>query len=160
MIPFTRDLSEAYIQSLTLFKRDVSMNAPKELGIQNVLAILVVKSLYAASESGLHWYITYMWNHIYSLSIWRARAYPFVVYRNDEEQIYGLMMHQVDVSLEITLEPLLSEEKRFSSAFRCEFRNLLAEVPTTFNGPTSLRSRKETFRSPRKTNFPVFARRS
>lgn len=56
---FTRDVTQAYVQSETPFERDVYICTPLEMQLPPNIVLKVVKPLYVIPESDLHWYLTY-----------------------------------------------------------------------------------------------------
>lgn len=51
---YTRDLTQAYIQSKNRLERDVYIRPPPELGLAARIELKVLKPLYEIPESGIH----------------------------------------------------------------------------------------------------------
>lgn len=60
LIPYTRYIIQAYIQSHTDLEGQVYIRAQKELGLQPSFVLPVVKAVHGIPESGLHWYLIYL----------------------------------------------------------------------------------------------------
>lgn len=73
MKSYTRDITQAYVQSRSTLKRDVEILAPAEIHLPSGQVLKVVKPLYGISESGLHWYLTYLEHHLDVLKMHSSR---------------------------------------------------------------------------------------
>ena len=134
LIPYTRDITQAYIQSHTDLERDVYIRAPKELGLQPGFVLKVVRPLYGIPESGLHWYLTYLSHHLETLGMHRATADPCVLIKRSNNEIEGLILLQVDDSLGFCTPNFMEDEERASTVFRCKPRTPISTKPISFNG--------------------------
>ena len=56
---YSRDITQAYIQSLTTLNRDFFIRSPPELDLQPGFILRVLKSLYGIPEAGNHWFNIY-----------------------------------------------------------------------------------------------------
>lgn len=131
---YTRDVTQAYIQSKTNLEREVYIRAPKELGLPADYVLKVEKPLYGIPESGLHWYLTYLSHHVDNLGMNRARTDPCLLYRHKDNEIDGIILLQVDDTLGIATERFLKDEEKESKAFRCKERVVVGKTPISFNG--------------------------
>lgn len=78
---YTRDITQAYIQSHTELERDVYIRALPELELPPDYVLEVVNPLRGINESGLHWYVTNMSHHRETLHMEKAQANPCVLIR-------------------------------------------------------------------------------
>lgn len=134
MLPYTRDITQAYIQSHTDLEREVYIKAPPELNLPPDFVLQVVKPLYGIPESGLHWYLTYLSHHLDTLHMKRTRADPCMMIRRTDSNLDGFILLQVDDSLGFGSTQFLDEEQTASARFRCKPRTAIATKPITFNG--------------------------
>lgn len=67
--PHTLGITQACIQSATSFKLVVYIRPPKDMYISSITALVVFKTLYKISESGLHLYLVYVDHHVKMSSI-------------------------------------------------------------------------------------------
>lgn len=132
--PFTRDITQAYVQAHTRLERLVFITAPSEMGLPEGYVLKVVKPLYGIPESGLHWYLTYLNHHLQTLGMKRSKVDPCVLYRRTGQKLEGIIVLQVDDSLGAGMETFLNEESQASKAFRCKERTPVNETPVVFNG--------------------------
>ena len=112
MNTYTRDITQAYIQSQTQLERDVYIKAPDELGLDEDYVLKVVKPLYGIPESGLHWYLTYLSHHLDTLKMVRAQCDPCVLLRRNQDDLERLILLQVDDSLGVGTPDFLEEEEQ------------------------------------------------
>lgn len=66
---FTRDVSQAFIQSKTSPIRPVFVRAPKELELSEDVILPVDSLLYDLPEAFLHWFLTYHRHHMKRLGM-------------------------------------------------------------------------------------------
>lgn len=118
----THEITQEYIQSHTELERSVYIRAPSQHGLPPGYILKVVKPLYGIPESGLHWYLTYLTNHLETLKKESARADPCVFIKRDGDQLVGLILLQVDESLGFGREKFLNQEEIASSKIRCKPR--------------------------------------
>lgn len=107
---FTRDITQAYIQSGTALELEVYIAAPKELDLGNEIVLRVMKQLYGIPESGIHWYLTYLEYHVDRVGMQRTRADPCVLYGRQSGQLEGLVLLQVDESFSTRTASYLEKE--------------------------------------------------
>lgn len=136
MESYTRDITQAYVQSNTMLERNVYIKAPPELDLPDGFVLKVVKPLYGIPESGLHWYLTYLTHHLDTLHMTRSKSDPCVLIKRSKGQLEGLILLQVDDTLGLGTTNFMEEEQHHSQAFRCKPRTRLSAIPTTFNGIT------------------------
>lgn len=98
MVPYTRDITQAYIQSHTELERTMYIRATKDLGLPDGYVLQVEKTLYGIPESGLNWYLTYLSHHLETLEMSRAKADPCVIFKGSHGILDGLILLKVDVS--------------------------------------------------------------
>lgn len=131
---FTRDVTQAYVQSEMTLERDVYIDAPPEMQLPDDSLLKVVLPLYGIPESGLDWYLTYTNHHMEHLGMFRATVDPCVLIRREKGNLAGLVIHQVDDSMATVMPRFLDDEERASSPYKSKPRQMLTETPTIFNG--------------------------
>ena len=67
--PYTRDISQAYVQSKYKLERLVYLRAPKEMGLRDDEVLRARKPLYGIPESGLYWFVTYQQHYVDKLGM-------------------------------------------------------------------------------------------
>lgn len=87
---YTRDISQAYIQSETTLNRSVYVNAPAEMELPSDKLLLVKKPLYGIPESGLHWFMTYHRHHTDHLKMKQTCGDSCVLYKRQTNQLDGI----------------------------------------------------------------------
>lgn len=83
MTAFSRDITQAYIQSDRNLERDVFIKAPSELNLPIDTVLKVVRPLYGIPESELHWYLTYLDHHTVRLKMKRTTIDPCMLVKHD-----------------------------------------------------------------------------
>ena len=131
---YTRDVTQAYIQSRSRLEREVYIRAPKEMELKDGYVLRVIKPLYGIPESGLHWYLTYLAHHLDSLGMKRTRVDPCVLIKGGNNSIDGLIILQVDDSLGFGSDEFLDNEEINSKDIRCKPRTFIGLKDTSFNG--------------------------
>lgn len=133
MAPYTRKPTETYIKSHIPQERDVYIRPPRELDLDLGQAFKVLKLLCGIPECGLHWYLTYLAHHLEVLQMQCARSDPFVLIRERDVLIDGLVLLQIDESLGLVTESFLRHEESGSKVFRSKSRVPITATPTNFN---------------------------
>ena len=131
---FSRDITQAYVQSNTKLERQVYIKAPKEMGLPDGWVLKIMKPLYGIPESGLHWYLTYLDHHLNELNMKRTRTDPCVLVKHRDGTLDGFIVLQVDDSLGFGTPMFLAEEEKASSRFKCKPRTYLDKSQILFNG--------------------------
>lgn len=134
MTLYTRDITQAYVQSRTKIERTVHLRPPMEMGLSEGVVLKVVKPLYGIPESGLHWYLTYLEHHMTKLGMRRSRTDPCLLLGTDADGLRGMIILQVDDSLGLGTDTFMEEEERASTEFRCKPRKQIKEGCQEFNG--------------------------
>jgi hypothetical protein len=129
---YTRDISQAYTQSITRLQRKIFIQAPKELNLAPGTVLQVNRPLYGIPEAGNHWFLTYQTHHIEQLGLTVSTFDPCLLYR--ENAVVGL---QTDDSLIVATPEFINiEEQAIKKAkFRCKpIERLDQDHPLEFNG--------------------------
>ena len=106
---YTRDVTQAYIQSKSKLERKVYIKPPKEMMLSDDQVLRVIKPLYGIPESGLHWSLTYLEHHVESLGMKRTLIDPCVLVKRNKNGLDVLMFLQVDDSLGVGSTKLLDQ---------------------------------------------------
>ena len=122
---YTRDISQAYLQSQSKLGRRVYPNPPPEMGLADDEVLFVLKPLYRIPESGLHWFITYQAHYKERLGMRAVRAHPCLLYRRDGDKLEGVTVLQVGDSYGHGTDNVLDEEEQGSKSFQCKPRKML-----------------------------------
>jgi hypothetical protein len=132
------NISQAYIQSMTLLNRNFYINPPRklarELNLNDDSVLKVVKPLYGIPEAGNHWFKTYYSYHINELSIEQSTYDPCLLY---SKQPFGIVGLQTDNTLFVgtndfakTEQLKLQEAKFLAKEREC----LTVDYDLKFNG--------------------------
>ena len=135
---YLRDISQAYVQSVTRLNRNFFIKPPVELttqlGIGKDSILRVAKPLYGVPEAGNHWFTTYHSHHIKDLHMDQSTYDPCLLYCTKP---FGLVGLQTDDTLFLgdndfaTLEQAKLEKAQFLAKQR---EQLTVETPLKFNG--------------------------
>jgi len=89
-----RDISQAYVQSVTHLNRDFYVRPPveltRQLNVDDGTVLRVVKPLYGIPEAGNHWFKTYHNHHVKELSMNQSTYDPCLLYSTKPMGIVGL----------------------------------------------------------------------
>ena len=98
---YLRDISQAYVQSITKLNREFYVRPPRELanqlGIEKDSVLRVVKPLYGVPEAGNHWFRTYHNHHVQELHMNASTYDPCLLYTN--QNAFGIVGLQTDDTL-------------------------------------------------------------
>jgi hypothetical protein len=138
---YLRDISQAYVQSITKLNRDFYIKPPRELGlelgIEKGSILKVIKPLYGVPEAGNHWFKTYYNHHVKELGMKPSTYDPCLLWHNQES--FGLVGLQTDDTLFLADQSFATaEQKQLEKAgFLAKDREHLAvDQPIKFNGCT------------------------
>lgn len=130
----TRDITQAYAQSVTSLKQEMYFCPTIEMGIPVGKVLKVVKLPYSILESGLHWYLSYMKHHMRKLRMSRSRTEPCILWKKGEEGLDGMVIIQVDDSLIACTQKFLNDDDSESISFLSKPRQCVSENPALLNG--------------------------
>ena len=109
---YLRDISQAYVQSITLLNRDFYVWPPLELihqlGLKKGSILRVVKPLYGIPEAGNHWFKTYHSHHLKELNMDQSTYDPCLLYSNNPFGVVGL---QTDDTLILATHDFAEQEE-------------------------------------------------
>ena len=135
---YLRDISQAYVQSVTKLNRDFFIIPPAELttclNVPRSSILKVVKPLYGVPEAGNHWFKTYHSHHLVELEMNQSTYDSCLLYRNTP---FGLVGLQTDDTLFLgSLDFADLEQSNLEKAqFMAKEREVLtADHPIKFNG--------------------------
>jgi len=94
----SRDISQAYTQSLTKVARDIYIYPPTGLGLAKGQLLKIVWPLYGLPEAGTHWVNTYLAYYKDQLNM-RHSAFDACLLANTEDEATGFIAVQVDDTL-------------------------------------------------------------
>jgi hypothetical protein len=151
---YTRDISQAYTQSDTGLERQVFLEPPPEMELEDDEVLLSLKPLYGIPEAGLHWFLTYAQHHTETLGMTPSKADRCLFFRRDDEgDGVSITALQVDDNLGVGTAAFLVEEEAASRKFRCKPRTIVGVGETVqFNGTEISRLEGNVFlmKQPRK----------
>ena len=132
-----RDITQAYPQSHTKIQRILLARLPKELRHKYPPGTLMrlVRPLYGAAESGVHWFFTYHGHHTEKLNMSVSTFDPCLLITDGNP--FGIVGMQTDDTLMVGTQAFLDlEEKKIQEVgFRTKPRTTLSpEQPLEFNG--------------------------
>ena len=91
---YLRDISQVYVQLITILNRDFYINPPRELAkrlnLTDDSVLKVVKPLYGIPEAGNHWFKTYHSHHLNELAMEQSTYDPCLLYSNRPFGVIGL----------------------------------------------------------------------
>ncbi|KAI0991789.1 hypothetical protein K3495_g16398, partial [Podosphaera aphanis] len=131
---FTRDITQAYIQSTTSLARNIFVTPPKELNQPRNILLKVLKPLYGIAEAGTHWFKTYHTHHTNRLSLTQSPSDPCLLFSND-----AIVALQTDDTFFACNEQFrLKEQRELETAnFTAKpTTKLTNDTPINFNGAT------------------------
>ena len=133
---YLRDISQAYVQSITSLNRQFYVRPPRELGLQSDSVLKVIKPLYGVPEAGAHSYSTYHTHHKEKLSMTESTYDPCLLYTK-ESTGFGVVGMQIDDTLILADEIFATaEENQLTEAklLAKEQEKLTTTTPIKFNG--------------------------
>ena len=77
---YSRDITQAYVQSLTTLNHDFFIRPLPELGLQPRSILRVLKPLYGIPEAGNHWFNTYHRYHTDDLRLTQSTFDPCLLF--------------------------------------------------------------------------------
>jgi hypothetical protein len=95
---YSRDITQAYIQSLTTLNRDFFIRPPPELDLQPGSILRVLKPLYGIPEAGNHWFNTYHRYHTDNLGLTQSTFDPCLLF-TDSLKGFAIVGLQTDDTL-------------------------------------------------------------
>ena len=82
-LSYTRDITQAYIQSEYPLERRVFLRPPQKMHLPENKVLLVIKPLYGIPEAGLYWFVTYKNHHVGRLGMKQCTTDPCILYRKN-----------------------------------------------------------------------------
>lgn len=131
---FLRDITKAYTQSNSRLEREVYIRPPAKMEMEAGTVRKVIKPLYGISESGLHWYLTYLEHHLTRLGIVRSTVDPCVLIRTHGSMLKCAIVVQVVDSFGLGNPNFLTLEEGAAGRFKHNPRILLGTEPVRFKG--------------------------
>ena len=129
---WTRDVRQAYIQSAKDLLRDVYLEPPPDVGIDNDCVLKIMKPLYGLTESGSYWWLTSQNYHVNDLGMSQSVMDPCLFFKNGERGLEGLEASLVDDTLGTGDEGFMRIEEEKSKRFDVKERETGLQM--TFNG--------------------------
>ena len=134
-ILYTRDITQAYLQSHSSLERCIYLKPPLELNLSDEFVLRAIKPLYGLPESGLHWFLTYQGHHLNRLRMSKTRMDPCLLYLRNGNRLSGVTALQVDDNLGHGTEDFLQAEEENSRIFESKPRSLVTAAKSAiFNG--------------------------
>ena len=134
---WTRDITQAYIQSMSDLLRDVYLIPPPNLGIAKDKIIQVMKPHYGITESGSYWWLTYLNYHTEDLGMKQSAMDPCLFYKREGGKLVGLEASLVDDTLSAGDCSFMQLEEQCSKKFDSKARDTSSILK--FSGCTILR---------------------
>ena len=137
---FLRDITQAYVQAMTLLNRPFFIIPPPELAealnVEPGFVVKVIRPLYGVPEAGNHWYKTYQSHHIEELSMQQSTYDPCLLFNTKPFGVVGL---QTDDTLFVGDGAFaeMEQEKLEKAGFMAKEREQLTSAhDLKFNGGT------------------------
>lgn len=132
---FTRDITQAYVQSRTPLEPPAYIKEPAEMRLPEGTVFMVVRPLYGISKSDPHWYLPYLDHHTNQPGIIKTKIDPcFLTRHNSAGESEGIVALQVDDTVAIGIHSVMEEEEEDDRDFKSKERNIPTDNPQTFNG--------------------------
>lgn len=139
---YSRDITQAYVQSTTKLNRDFYTRIPPELAealsVPNGTVVKVVRPLYGIPESGNHWFKTYHEHHVKELEMNQSTYDPCLLHNNNPTTgTFGVVGLQTDDTLFLANDKFadLEQERVEKAQFLTKLREELStEHSIKFNG--------------------------
>lgn len=145
---FTRDISQAYLQSATRIERAIFLRAPPEMCLDHDHLLQVMRPLYGLPESGIHWFRTYHRHHTEVLGLKASLHDPCMLffpgsieigtYNSDsveKRKLRGMTCLQTDDTANAGNKAFMEKEEKHSAAFKRKDAKTLEEGGSLeFNG--------------------------
>lgn len=127
---YLRDISQAYVQSLTRINREFYVRPPPELNLPDKLP-KVEKPLYGIPEAGNHWFRTYQRHHVETLGMRPSAHDDCLLYTTSGVGLVGL---QTDDTLILADKEFAAKEEEKLIFAAKPRQKLSANNALTFNG--------------------------
>ncbi len=131
---WTRDVTQAFVQSKSELRRPVYMRPPKEMQVPSGQVVKVVKPLYGVPESPMHWYTTYVEHNKTKLGMKQIPIDPCLMFSRTAGKLSGILALQVDDTLVAGNEEFREKEEEYSSEFPNKGATSVGKEPVRFNG--------------------------
>jgi hypothetical protein len=107
-----RDITQAYVQSLTKLRRKVYARPPKEMvdELPKGTIFEVILPLYGIPEAGNHWFNTYYKHHLHNLIMETSTYDPCLLITKESEPALGIVGMQTDDTLILGEPDFLAKE--------------------------------------------------
>ncbi len=114
---YTRNISQAYVQSEDKLSREVYLEPPAEMDLAEDFVLKAIKPLYGIPESGVYWFATYHRHRKERLRMSPSKADPCFLYRKEKENhaiisVPNVAILQVDDSFGNGSESFLQDENK------------------------------------------------
>jgi len=135
---WSRDISQAFIQSDEPLRRTVYVKPPKgenvldQIGAPKGSMLKAIKPQYGLPESPGYWWKTFKRWHENDLGMKPTALDPCFFYKHDKDQLHGIQVTQVDDTLGSGIASFSNMEITKSKKFECKPRSQL--LPMKFNG--------------------------
>ena len=132
---YTRDITQAYVQSESELERPVYLYPPAEMHLSSDYVLLAIKPIYGVPESGVHWFNTYQDHHVNRLNMCATKFDPCLLYLREQGKLKAVTALQVDDNLGHGDQAFLEAEQEQSRMFESKPRKLVIEGECIeFNG--------------------------
>ena len=135
---YLRDVTQAYVQSISELNRDFYIRPPHELaamlGASHDCILKMMKPLYGVPEAENHWFATYQKHHIQRLGMSESTYDSCFLYRAESLGIVGL---QIDDTLILVSNAFAADEEETITAAGIKIKQrdcLIIGIPMKFNG--------------------------
>ncbi len=135
-VSYTRDISQAYLQSNTELERSVYLRPPTEMEVDDDCILRARKPLYVIPESGLHWFVTYQKHHVEKRDMRESPADNCFLYSHNVGLAGpNVTVLQFDDSFGFGSQDFFEREETHASNFKCKPRTVLQlGESNVFNG--------------------------
>ncbi|RFU24242.1 hypothetical protein B7463_g12093, partial [Scytalidium lignicola] len=135
---YLRDISQVYVQSITLLNRDfyvrLSPELTEQLGLREGSILRVVKLLYGVLEAGNHWFQTYYSHHVEVLAMKPSTYDLCLLYSTEPFGVVGLQTDDTLFVGDAQFAELEQEQLKKANFLAKECKTLTTGKGIKFNG--------------------------
>ena len=125
---WTRDVKQAYIQSMEDLFRDIYLEPPTDVGIDEEHLLKIVKPVYGLTDSGSYWWLTSKNYHVNDLEMDQSAMDPCLFYKLRNGSLQGIEASLVDDTLSTGNEDFMRLEEEKSKKFDVKEREQGSEI--------------------------------
>lgn len=127
IIVYTRDVTEAYVQSRSHLNSKGNLRPPSKMKLPVNTVLQVGNYMYGIPPSGLHCYLRYAYYRLEYLGLESSRTDPWILIIPCNRRLDGLIVPQVYDSLGTGSTTFLKRDEEQSHSFKSKDRNYVEQ---------------------------------